>query len=73
MKFVIIVDLDTNKKNKQVKITPKFIIWQKTFTILVNIHLICLGYILHTTRHIILNLFLTYSSKILFLCKLNIA
>lgn len=73
MTFVIIVDLDTNKKNKQVNITPEFIIWQNTFTILVNMCLICLGCILHTTRHIILNLFLTYSSKIIFLCKLNMA
>lgn len=31
MKFIILIDLDTNNKYKQTKITPKFIVWKQYF------------------------------------------
>lgn len=76
MKFIITVEhLNANTKCKQVNITPKFIIWKEILNSLVNSHLICLGYILYTTwyiMHILQSVFLTYVSKIIFLCKQNI-
>lgn len=47
--MITVEDLDAKEEYKQVKITPKFIIWTQCFG---EHHLICLGHILHTTTRV---------------------